>query len=93
MVDSCRWYIKNYICKHLIGISKILNIPGCEIPLSAKNIPIGEKRKPGRPTKAKQALIVHAPVKQLSLHQKIINKNCGYALSLAMNLDQASNNR
>ncbi|RNA29515.1 hypothetical protein BpHYR1_028337 [Brachionus plicatilis] len=44
---SCRWYIKNYICKHLIGISKILNIP------------IGEKRKPGRPAKAKQALIVH----------------------------------
>ncbi|RNA30804.1 hypothetical protein BpHYR1_023849 [Brachionus plicatilis] len=43
---------------HLIGISKIQNIPGCEIPLSVKNIPIGEKRKPGRPAKAKQALIV-----------------------------------
>ncbi|RNA16221.1 hypothetical protein BpHYR1_031157, partial [Brachionus plicatilis] len=55
---SCRWYIKNNICKHLIGISKILNIPECEIPLSAKNIPIGEKRKPGRPAKAKQALII-----------------------------------
>ncbi|RNA18420.1 hypothetical protein BpHYR1_007023 [Brachionus plicatilis] len=55
---SCRWYIKKNICKHLIGISEILNIPGCEIPLSAKNIPIGEKRKPGRPAKAKQALIV-----------------------------------
>ncbi|RNA42218.1 hypothetical protein BpHYR1_036256, partial [Brachionus plicatilis] len=41
---SCIWYIKNNICKHLIGISKILNIPECEIPLSAKNIPIGEKR-------------------------------------------------
>ncbi|RNA14946.1 hypothetical protein BpHYR1_014001 [Brachionus plicatilis] len=30
-----------------------------EIPLSAKNIPIGEKRKPGRPAKAIQALIIH----------------------------------
>ncbi|RNA14979.1 hypothetical protein BpHYR1_005029 [Brachionus plicatilis] len=58
MDGSCRWYIKNNICKHLIGISKIPNIPGCEIPLSAKNIPIGEKRKPGRPAKSKQALIV-----------------------------------
>ncbi|RMZ99313.1 hypothetical protein BpHYR1_027207 [Brachionus plicatilis] len=58
MDGSCKWYIKNNICMHLIGISKILNIPGCEIPLSAKNIPIGEKRKPGRPAKAKQALIV-----------------------------------
>ncbi|RNA03119.1 hypothetical protein BpHYR1_035863 [Brachionus plicatilis] len=43
---------------YLIGISKIQNIPGCEIPLSVKNIPIREKRKPGRPAKAKQALIV-----------------------------------
>ncbi|RNA23601.1 hypothetical protein BpHYR1_049560 [Brachionus plicatilis] len=58
MDGSCRWYIKNNICKHLIGISKIQHIPGCEIPLSVKNIPIGEKRKPGRPAKAKQALIV-----------------------------------
>ncbi|RNA32537.1 hypothetical protein BpHYR1_024970 [Brachionus plicatilis] len=55
MDGSCRWYIKNNICKHLIGISKILNILGCEIPLSAKNIPIGVKRKPA---KAKQAFIV-----------------------------------
>ncbi|RNA26337.1 hypothetical protein BpHYR1_040897 [Brachionus plicatilis] len=62
MDGSCRWYIKNNIWKHLIGISKILNIPGCEIPLSAKNIPIGEKRKPGRPAKAKQALIVQHTV-------------------------------
>ncbi|RNA32131.1 hypothetical protein BpHYR1_029867 [Brachionus plicatilis] len=60
MDGSCRWYIKNNICKHLIGISKIPNTPGCEIPFSAKNIPTGEKRKPGRPSKAKQALIVHA---------------------------------
>ncbi|RNA20678.1 hypothetical protein BpHYR1_029787 [Brachionus plicatilis] len=58
MDGSCRWNIKNKICKHLIGISKILNIPGCEIPLSAKNVPIGEKRKSGRPANAKQALIV-----------------------------------
>ncbi|RNA19148.1 hypothetical protein BpHYR1_040979 [Brachionus plicatilis] len=61
MDGSCRWYIKNNICKHLIGISKIQNIPGCEIPLSVKNVPIGEKRKPGRPAKAKQALIVQPP--------------------------------
>ncbi|RNA42106.1 hypothetical protein BpHYR1_033748 [Brachionus plicatilis] len=59
MDGSCRWYIKNNICKHSIGISRILNIPECEIPLSAKNIPIAEKRKPRRPAKAKQALIVH----------------------------------
>ncbi|RNA17289.1 hypothetical protein BpHYR1_044545 [Brachionus plicatilis] len=69
---SCRWYIKNNICKRLIDISKILNIPGCELPLSAKNIPIVEKRKPGRPAKAKQALIVHRNLGPFLLIQLIL---------------------
>ncbi|RMZ95386.1 hypothetical protein BpHYR1_002880 [Brachionus plicatilis] len=46
---SCRWYIKNNICKHLIGISKILNIPGCEIPLSTKKENLEDLQRQDKP--------------------------------------------
>jgi hypothetical protein len=54
---SCPYYAKNYKCKHLTAISATLHLPGCEIPLTAKQIPLGQKRRRGAPSKARQALI------------------------------------
>jgi hypothetical protein len=55
---SCPFFSKNYKCKHLIAISSALKLDNCIIPQNAKNIPLGQKRKRGAPTKAKKALIV-----------------------------------
>ena len=55
---SCPYFIKNYMCKHLIGISARCKLVGCQIPLIAKQVPLGQKRKRGAPSKAKKALIV-----------------------------------
>ena len=52
---NCPIFYKQYICKHMIGISmrnKILTFP-----LIAKNIPMDAKRKRGRPAKAKMAML------------------------------------
>ena len=54
---SCPFYLKNYICKHVIAVSATLRLDGCIIPLTAKQIPLGQKRKRGAPKKAAQALI------------------------------------
>jgi len=52
---TCPSYWKNYICKHILGIAIRLNIFSV-IP-AAKNVPLGQKRKRGRPAKAKKALL------------------------------------
>ena len=57
---NCPFFHKNYICKHIIGLSKQLNIgdmKNCVIPATAKQILLGQKRKRGAPTKAKKALL------------------------------------
>lgn len=53
---NCPEFFKNYKCKHVTGLAIRLKyvIP----PVEAKNIGIGQKRKRGRPTKAKRALLV-----------------------------------
>ena len=51
---SCPAYFKNYICKHIIGLAARLKF--IVIPNEAKTVPIGEKRKRGRPARAKKAL-------------------------------------
>ena len=53
---TCTCFFKSYICKHICGIAIIQNL--LAVPPEAKNIPLGEKRKRGRPPKAKKALIV-----------------------------------
>ena len=53
---SCPACLKNYICKHIVGLAARYKL--CSIPLEAKNIPLGQKRKRGRVAKAKKALIV-----------------------------------
>lgn len=53
---TCREFFKKYICKHLVGLQyKLQIIPP---PDAAKSLPLGEKRKRGRPKKALKALII-----------------------------------
>jgi hypothetical protein len=49
-------FFKQLCCKHIVGIA--IRLKHALPPPEAKNIPIGEKRKRGRPAKAKKALIV-----------------------------------
>lgn len=53
--DCCDFF-KLFICKHIIGIA--LRLKFVTAPPEAKNIPIGMKRKRGRPALAARALIV-----------------------------------
>ncbi|CAF4272471.1 unnamed protein product [Rotaria sordida] len=53
---NCPGFFKNYICKHVAGMA--IRLKHCKPPPSAKTVPIGERRKRGRPVKAKSALLV-----------------------------------
>ena len=51
---SCSYFAKRKLCEHTMGFAikkGILNAPN-----EAKNLKIGQKRKPGRPSKATPAL-------------------------------------
>lgn len=51
---DCGAFFKEYICEHVIGIA--LRLKCITAPVEAKTIPIGQKRKRGRPAKARPAL-------------------------------------
>jgi hypothetical protein len=51
---TCPIYFKQYICKHIIGICACLKL--AIIPPTAKTVPLGQKRKVGRPGKLPGAL-------------------------------------
>lgn len=53
-VCDCSQFFKKYLCEHIIGIAIRLKLVA--VPTEAKNVPIGQKRKRGRPAKAKPAL-------------------------------------
>lgn len=53
---TCPNFYKMYMCKHIIGLS--IRLKYAVPPVEAKNIPLGQKRKRGRPSKAKPALII-----------------------------------
>ena len=53
---NCPAFLKNYICKHVVGMG--IRLKHCKPPFAAKTVPIGEKRKRGRPAKVKMALLV-----------------------------------
>ena len=56
---SCAAFAKQYICKHVIGLCLRKNLMDVtQMPVAAKSVPLGEKRKPGRPALAKPALVV-----------------------------------
>lgn len=51
---DCAMCFKQYVCEHIVGIAIRLKI--VEAPVEAKNVPLGQKRKRGRPAKSKPAL-------------------------------------
>ena len=53
---NCPGFFKKFICKHIVGLAIRLNY--CKPPPAAKNVKIGEKRRRGRPSKAKKALLI-----------------------------------
>ena len=52
---SCPVCLKERICKHVVGLAVKEGL--YELRPEAKDIPIGQKRQRGRPTKAKKALL------------------------------------
>lgn len=53
---ECRTYFKLYMCEHIIGIALRKKLVAA--PPEAKNVPLGVKRKRGRPRKAQSALVI-----------------------------------
>jgi hypothetical protein len=53
---NCPSFFKKMLCKHIVGLAIRLKL--AVPPPEAKNVPIGTKRKRGRPAKAKKALLV-----------------------------------
>jgi predicted nucleic acid-binding Zn finger protein len=53
---TCPGFFKKYICKHIIGLS--IRLKYVRPPATAKQVPIGQKRKRGRPKQATKALII-----------------------------------
>jgi uncharacterized Zn finger protein len=53
---TCPIFSKSQICKHVVGIA--ITRKDYEVPPAAKSVPLGEKRKRGRPAKAKKALLI-----------------------------------
>lgn len=53
---NCPAFLKEYMCKHIIGLS--IRMKFVSAPAEAKSIPIGQKRKRGRPAKNKKALMI-----------------------------------
>lgn len=55
-VCSCPHFFKTFICKHILGIAMRLKF--IKPPPEARSVPIGQKRRRGRPKKATRALLV-----------------------------------
>ena len=54
--STCPYFLKKYMCKHVIGLAIRLKL--AKPPAATKDVPIGQKRRRGRPSKATKALIV-----------------------------------
>lgn len=52
---TCAQFMKNFICMHVLGVS--LRMKFITAPDAARNLPLGQKRKRGRPDLAKTALV------------------------------------
>lgn len=53
---SCPSYMKKFVCKHMVGLA--IRLKFVTPPLEAKALPLNQKRKRVRPSKAKKALLV-----------------------------------
>lgn len=56
VICTCPFFTKKNQCKHSLGMR--IKRKEVVVPQEAKNIPLGQRRKRGRPSKAKQALLV-----------------------------------
>ena len=54
---NCPSFFKKYICKHVVGLA--IRLKYTKPPPAARDVPIGAKRKPGRPKKATKALLIN----------------------------------
>ena len=52
---SCPKFFKSFMCKHLIGTA--IRLKFAKAPPAAKQVPIGQKRRRGRPKEAIKALL------------------------------------
>ena len=52
----CPFFVKHTHCKHALGMQ--IRRKDINVPREAKLIPLGQKRKRGRPAKARKALLV-----------------------------------
>ena len=48
--------MKKFVCKHVVGLA--IRLKFVAPPIEAKALPLNQKRKRGRPSKAKKALLV-----------------------------------
>ena len=55
-ICNCPAFFKNFMCKHIVGVAIRLNLD--KPPPAGKDVQIGEKRRRGRSSKAKKALLV-----------------------------------
>ena len=53
---TCPYFLKKQKCKHILGLAMQLKL--VKPPPAAKDTPIGQKRKRGRPKKAYNALLI-----------------------------------
>lgn len=53
---TCPNFFKKFMCKHILALALRLKL--AQPPVEAKSVPIGEKRRRGRPKKAAKALLV-----------------------------------
>ncbi len=53
---NCLAFFEKFMCKHIIGMAVRLNY--YKLPTVAKGVKVGEKRRRGRPLKAKTALLI-----------------------------------
>jgi len=55
-IYTCLVFYKKNVCKHALGI--LIRLKLVSAPPKTKSMPLGQKRKRGRPTKAKRALLM-----------------------------------
>lgn len=53
---TCPQFLKHYMCKHVYGLAICLKL--VTPSLQSKQIPLGQKRKRGRPALATKALVI-----------------------------------
>ena len=54
---TCPIFLKEFSCKHLVGLA--IRLKQTTPPTAARCIPIGHKRRRGRPKKATKALLIN----------------------------------